>query len=227
MILRITCRIDIKELQSIPKQGPYILVINHLSVIEGPMMYLFLRPRNTIALAKKELWEHAFTRKIMQWWECIPIDRGSLDREALKACFDVLDRKDILCIAPEGTRSPDNTLIQGKAGTSFIASKSRAPILPVVNWGIEDYTKNLKRFKRTKVHFKVGTPFVISSEQKRFTGEQRQQITDEMMIRIAEILPESYRGFYTDRVNEPRVFTKDVSLEELESGQQKTLPASP
>jgi 1-acyl-sn-glycerol-3-phosphate acyltransferase len=110
-------------------------------------------------------------------------------------------------------------LIQGKAGTSFIAAKSGVPILPIANWGIENYTKNIKRLRRTRVNFKVGTPFVISTEKKRFSAEERQQITDEMMIRIAELLPESYRGFYAERVGEARQFTADVSLAELQSPQ--------
>jgi 1-acyl-sn-glycerol-3-phosphate acyltransferase len=218
-IFSLTCRIDWSQLESVPKNGPYILVINHLSTLEAPLLYLFLRPRRTIALAKKELWEHVFTRKIMQWWECIPLNREGMDRQALDRSFNVLQNNDILCIAPEGTRSPENMLIQGKAGTSFIAAKSGVPILPIANWGIENYTKNIKRLRRTRVNFKVGTPFVISTEKKRFSAEERQQITDEMMIRIAELLPESYRGFYAERVGEARQFTADVSLAELQSPQ--------
>lgn len=209
-IFRITCRVHPEELEAIPQHGPFILVINHISVLEAPMMYLFMRPRNTIALAKKELWEHAVTRRIMQWWECIPIDRNGLDREALSSCFSVLEQQDILCIAPEGTRSADGSLQQGKAGTGYIAAKSRVPILPVANYGIESYGRNIRRLRRTDVHFTVGTPFVISSEKKRFSAEERQQITDEMMIRIARLLPPEYRGYYADRIDREFVFTSDA-----------------
>jgi 1-acyl-sn-glycerol-3-phosphate acyltransferase len=226
-IFSLTCKIDRSQFDPVPENGPFILVINHLSALEAPLLYLFLRPRRTIALAKKELWGNAFTRKIMQWWECIPLDRDGMDRQALNEGFRVLKNSDILCIAPEGTRSPDNMLIEGKAGTSFIASKSGVPILPIANWGIEDFTKNIKRLRRTRVHFKVGTPFVIKTDKKRFSAEERQQITDEMMIRIAELLPESYRGFYAERIGEPRQFTADVSLEELQSPRNQGLQESP
>lgn len=212
LVLRITCRLDIQDLKDkVPMEGPMIIVSNHISTLEGPLLYLFMRPRHTIALAKQELWEKSFTRHLMQWWECIPVNREGMDREALNACFSVLDRKDILCIAPEGTRTEDGRLIQGKAGTGFIAFKKKVQILPIANYGIEDFSKNIRRLRRTPVTIKVGKPFIIESDKRRLNNEERQQVTDEMMLRIAELMPSEYHGFYADKVGSPYIFTKDVS----------------
>jgi 1-acyl-sn-glycerol-3-phosphate acyltransferase len=212
-LLRIVCKLDTRELKAqVPMTGPMIIVTNHIGVLEGPILYLFLRPRDTIALAKQELWGHWFTRKIMSWWEAIPVNRDGMDREAMNACFRTLDESKMLCIAPEGTRSKDGRLQEGKAGTGFIAFKKQVTILPVANYGIEQLGENLRRFRRTPVIFKVGTPFSIISDKRRLSPEERQQITDEMMIRIARLMPEQYHGFYADRIDEQFIFTADTEL---------------
>ena len=58
--------------------------------------------------------------------------------------------------------------------------------------------KNLKRFKRTDLHIRVGEPFRLNVEGVKVTGEVRQQIVDEMMYELAKLLPEEYRGVYGD-----------------------------
>ncbi|HRQ24026.1 MAG TPA: hypothetical protein PLF42_11425 [Anaerolineales bacterium] len=70
--------------------------------------------------------------------------------------------------------------------------------MPVVHWGGEVYLRNLKRLKRTDFHIRVGEPFRIDVEGVKVTAEIRQQIADEMMYRIAKLLPEEYRGEYSD-----------------------------
>jgi hypothetical protein len=45
---------------------------------------------------------------------------------------------------------------------------------------------------------RVGQPFILEPGQKRVTKQLRQQMTDEIMFRIAELLPAAYRGFYAD-----------------------------
>ncbi len=186
------------------------MIVNHVSNLEGPLMYLFMRPRKTIALAKRELWEHPVMRKLMQWWETIPIDRTGMDRAAMDECFAVIKRGDILCLAPEGTRSKHGMLQQGKDGVGYIAGKALVPILPVSHYGIEDFSRNIKRLRRTSVTITVGKPFVIELGGRRLSSDVRQAITDEMMRRLAETLPEAYRGFYADRMDEPYTFTRNM-----------------
>lgn len=211
-ILRLTCRIDFPNIESIPKQGPLLIVTNHVSALEGPLLYLFMRPRNTIALAKKELWDHAVTRRLMQWWECIPVNRDNLDRQALSSCFEVLDRADILCIAAEGTRSKDGTLQQGKPGSGFIAWKKQVSILPISHSGLENFGRNIKRLRRTPVTVRIGRPFKVCIDSGRLSPDQRQRIADEMMMRIAENMPQRLRGFYASKEPYSYEITCDVRL---------------
>ena len=75
--------------------------------------------------------------------------------------------------------------------------RSGAPIIPVVHWGGEVFLKNLKRFKKTDFHLRVGEPFKINAGEK-VTAEMRQEIADDMMYEIAKLMPEEYRGVYRD-----------------------------
>lgn len=82
-------------------------------------------------------------------------------------------------------------------GTAILAVRSGVTVLPIVHWGGENYLKNLKRFKRTDFHLRVGEPFKVHVEDK-ITAEVRQRVVDEMMYKIAELMPAEYRGEYSD-----------------------------
>ncbi len=208
-LMHIACKLDIKELEKVPQKGPMIIIANHISFMEAPILYLFMRPRRTIALGKAELWDSVVTRTLMNWWECIPVRRGEIDMKSIKECFSVLEKGDFLCIAPEGTRSSKGTLNQGQAGTSFIAIKQLVPMLPVVHIGLENFSKNIKRLKRTPVKIRVGKPFTLILEKKRFNSDERQEITDEIMRRIAVLLPKVNQGYYADSMHLPWKYTKE------------------
>ena len=83
-------------------------------------------------------------------------------------------------------------------GTAIVALHSGAPIVPIAHWGGEVYLKNLKRLKRTDFHIRVGEPFKINVSGVKVNGEIRQQIVDDMMYELAKLLPEEYRGEYSD-----------------------------
>ena len=73
---------------------------------------------------------------------------------------------------------------------------SGAPLIPIAHWGGENFTKNIKRLKRTDFHVRIGDPVCLKLDGIRVTKEVRQQIVDEMMYRLAELLPPEYRGEY-------------------------------
>lgn len=194
------CRIDKSELKNIPEKGPAILITNHVSNLEGPLFYVNLRPRKTIAMAKAELFDKFFTRQILSTWEAVPIKRGAVDIQAMKSCFKVLDEGKFLCIAPEGTRSKNGQLIRGKAGTTFFATEKKVPIIPMAHWGILNLSDNLKKLKRTDVKISVGRPFYVEKKTGgKITSEDRQKMADEMMYQIAACLPGELRGYYSDQ----------------------------
>jgi 1-acyl-sn-glycerol-3-phosphate acyltransferase len=195
---RIVCRIDAPDLQKVPMTGPLIVVTNHTGQIEVPFLFAHLQPRKMTGWAKIEAWDYIVMRFVFNLWKIIPIRRGEADMHALKAAIRALDDGYILGIAPEGTRNYDGTLIRALPGTVTLALHTGAPVIPVVHWGGEKLMKNLKRLKRTDFHVRLGKPFKVNTQGVKVTGEIRQQIADEMMYKIAELLPEEYRGVYSD-----------------------------
>lgn len=197
-IFRLLFKMDTKEFDKVPAEGPFIILANHTSALDGPLMYVFMQPRSMVAMAKKELWEHAFTRFIMQLWNLIPVDRENMGRETMQQCFAAIDRNEILAIAPEGTRSKDDRLQEGKAGVAFIAHKKQVPMVPIAIWGFNQLKDNLKRLRRTVLTIRVGEPFEIVEKGGRMDGAGRQQLADEIMLRLAELMPRELWGHYAE-----------------------------
>lgn len=198
-LLRIACTIHAEELEKVPQRGPLILLSNHTSNIEGPIYYIHLHPRKRTALGKQELWQNPATRFLMDAWGVIPVRRGLMDRRTLQACLDALDRSYILGVAPEGTRSRSGVLHRGRTGATYLATRSRVPILPIVQWGLQHFSKNVRRLKKTRVYFKVGRPFFVEKPGGgTVTSADRKKMTDEMMYQLAALLPPSLRGRYGD-----------------------------
>ncbi len=211
MLFPIFFRLNLEALEKIPKSGPMMLILNHPSRYEGPMAYVFLKPRRTIALAKQQLWQRRSVGWLMNMWQAIPVGENGIDRRSMEQCFEVLDQGDFLCIAPEGTRTNDGNLRQGKAGTAYIAWKKQVPVMPLVTVGFEKFSYCIRRLKRTPVHIAVGDPFVVEYEGTRLPAEVRQEIADEMMLRIAQLMPKSYWGYYAEY---PLEFTRTRALSE-------------
>jgi len=196
--LRIMCRIDAPDLKTVPARGPLIVYSNHTGSIEIPLLFGELYPRPISGWAKIESWGNWFLNWIFSLWEIIPIRRGEADMSALKKALQALKKGMLFGIAPEGTRNKTGKLIRAKPGVVVLATMANAPLIPVANWGGENFTANLKKFKRTDFHIRTGKPFRIETNGAKVTPEMRQEIVDEMMYRLAELLPEEYRGEYSD-----------------------------
>ena len=199
-ILHLICKIDRKELKKIPQKGPFIVAMNHINFLEVPMIMVELFPRKIHGIAKKETWDNRIIGWVANSWESLSIDRDGSTTETFRQARKILDKGHFLVIAPEGTRSLDGKLSEGKPGVISIALRSKVPIIPVAHFGGEKVYKNLRTLKRTKFTFKVGTPIVLHPAGKA-DQNKRKYFTDQLMYRIAELLPEEYRGFYSDLDN--------------------------
>lgn len=195
-VFQTVCRINPKEFKSIPTQGPYILVGNHVNFLEAPIMIPHLDNPMFTGLAKKESWDNPLFNFLFTRWGIIPIDRGLVDREAFRLSTEALLQGKLLAVSPEGTRSKDGRLLPGKPGVVALALRTKAPLIPVGFYGHENFWDNLKHLRRTEFHVAVGEPFRIRLENETLSREERQAVTDEIMYKIAELLPEKYHGNY-------------------------------
>jgi 1-acyl-sn-glycerol-3-phosphate acyltransferase len=197
-LLRMICRVEDSELAKVPPRGPLIIIANHVNFLDAPMMYTHLQPRPVTGFAKIETWENPLTRVLFDLWEAIPISRGEVDREAFRQAARAFKDNKIVCVAPEGTRSGDGRLQRGYPGVVLLAAWNAVPLLPVVYYGHEGIWENLKHFKRSDYHMRVGNPFTININRQKLTKDLRLKIADEIMYQIAALLPPVYRGRYSN-----------------------------
>jgi 1-acyl-sn-glycerol-3-phosphate acyltransferase len=144
--------------------------------------------------------EHTWSRVLAQAVDGIFVDRYNADLNAMREVLRRIKKGGVLVIAPESTRSPTCSLIQGWDGASYIAAKSGLPILPVgvTGTGDKEVADRLKHFRRLDVVAHVGPTFTLPPLDHKNRDVQLPGYTEEIMCRIAAELPEANRGVYTD-----------------------------
>jgi len=203
-ILSTFLKVDDREVERIPMQGPLIIATNHINSLDAPVGFSHLHPRPVTAFVKVETWNNFLMKWLFNAWEAIPIKRGEVDFEAFRLAEEALKKKKIIIVAPEGTRSYHGRLNKGYPGIVMLAIRSGVPILPVVFYGNENL--KIKLAKRTHMTIKVGEPFKIDTKGAAFSKEVRTQVTDEIMYEIAALLPEKNRGVYADLAQNKREY---------------------
>jgi 1-acyl-sn-glycerol-3-phosphate acyltransferase len=189
-------KIDDKELEKVPRQGPLVVVANHVNFLDAPVLITHLHPRPITGLVKKETWDKPLMAFLFNVWGGIPIDRDIADFTAFRKAKEALKDGKILAVAPEGTRTGDGKLIRGKPGVAMLVSQMDVPILPVAYYGHDNFKENLRKLKRTKMKIRVGEPFTIRLNGHPKNKDTMQAVTDAIMVEIAKLLPEAYRGEY-------------------------------
>lgn len=192
--------------ENIPLEGPFILVGNHLHNLD-PVFMLTSSTRLIQFMAKQELFEVPVIRQIVRWAGAFPVQRGKMDRSAIRYGQAVLAADKPLGIYPEGTRSLSMHIERALPGAGLFATGGKIPIVPCAITGSERVWFNGAKGKRKDrvfpdpghrgvlVHF--GEPFYLPTEidGKRVNAASA---TDYMMRKVAEMLPEDYRGMYAD-----------------------------
>ncbi len=197
-LTRLLCQIEDDQLKRVPSCGPLILVTNHVNFLDVPLLYTHLLPRPVTGFAKAETWDNPAMAFLFNLWQAIPLHRGEPDVKALRRGLEALEKGKILAIAPEGTRSGHGRLGRGRAGVALLALQSSAPLLPVVYYGGEHFSRKISRFQRTEFHIVVGNLFYLRADKSRVDRHIRQQMADEIMYQLAALLPTYYRGSYSD-----------------------------
>ena len=193
-----TMRATITGLENFPKQGPALIVINHLGDADAVLVMATL-PITIDGMGKIELNDHWFVGPVFRAYGIIWVHRGRPDRKALRAALDGLAQGRMVALAPEGRQSLIGGLEDGNAGAAFLALKSGAPIVPIAMTGTENQHiySHMKRLKRAPVTLSVGKPFVLFPKGKQ--ADRQDMIRDgtrQIMETLAGLLPEAYRGNY-------------------------------
>lgn len=192
LIFFLVTRVHLRGRYNVPKKGPYIIAANHLSWTDIPLVPAYI-PGKVVYMAKEE----SFYSKVgwlVRFLGAFPVKRGEGDRQAIRAAEQQLKQKKVFVIFPEGTRSKTHTLSRAHAGLGMIALRAGVPVVPVAIWGSENA---LKKFG-AHVTISYGEPILLKPKGNKITREDIADATNEVMKRIAEMLPERYRGEYAD-----------------------------
>jgi 1-acyl-sn-glycerol-3-phosphate acyltransferase len=184
--------------EHVPPTGPFLVVTNHLSYADPPLIFLGLERNNLVVLAADKYKSSPFFKWIIETAGGVWIHREGGDRAAIKAALDVLKNGKILGMAPEGTRSKQTHALQaGKSGAAYISSKAGVPVLPVGLAGTDKIWSELGRLRRSHLTFNVGQTFRLPPLDSRpDKSKALDEYTHEIMCRIAAQLPEEYHGVY-------------------------------
>ncbi|MEA3326652.1 MAG: lysophospholipid acyltransferase family protein [Chloroflexota bacterium] len=211
LIAHIILKIDAAELEKMPMEGPAFAAANHVNFLDGPVVISHLHPRPTTGLVKKETWESPILGFLFDIWDGIPIDRSIADFSAFKLAKQALQEGKILAVSPEGTRTENGKMIRAKAGIGILTTQCNYPIIPVAYYGHENFKENFRRLKRTPMIIKVGEPFQIDLGGQPKNKETMQAVADAIMMEIARLLPEQYRGYYAQNSSDWEKYIKPVS----------------
>lgn len=182
--------------EHIPSGGAFLITTNHLSFFDSILIFCVI-PHRLVALGADKWRRTPGLAQFMEMLGIIWVARGEADTDAIKTTLAVLKSGGRLGMAPEGTRSRSGRLQPGKGGAAYLADRTRVPILPVGQAGTETVLKSWKRLRRPKVRVVVGEPYMLPVTG-RAKGPQLDEFTEEIMCRIAALLPEAYRGHYAD-----------------------------
>jgi 1-acyl-sn-glycerol-3-phosphate acyltransferase len=197
-LFRFLSRLNVSGLENVPERGPGILAVNHLGIIDAPLIFALIPRTDLTALVAKKHLKNPFLRIIVNIVGGIWINRHEADSQAMRAAREHLRRGGLLGIAPEGTRSPTGELNLGKTGVAYLADKAGVPIYPIAISGTFKGMKQALMLKRPTINVRIGQPIKLEPIERRNRDIALQKYTDEIMCQIAAMLPPAQRGVYAE-----------------------------
>jgi 1-acyl-sn-glycerol-3-phosphate acyltransferase len=174
-------KVEREGLENVDKNERYLVVSNHQSVFDIPVIGAAL-PLNLRIFAKKELSRIPVFGQLMVLYDFVFVNRSNA-REAvkdLKRAADKMKHYSFL-VFPEGTRTKDGTVGKFKTGAISLAFDSREKILPVALVGVDKIMKPGKLIvNKGTVYIKIFEPVSIQE------GESRKDIAEKLQKIISE-----------------------------------------
>jgi 1-acyl-sn-glycerol-3-phosphate acyltransferase len=199
-IFNLIARVEVSGYEHLPQGESFVIATNHLGIVDVPIAFYALDRWDMFVVIGEKWRDVGLFRWVGKHFNFIFIDRFKPDIGALRQILALMEKDNILVIAPEGTRSRTGALIEARPGVSYLATKLDRPIVPVAITGTEDkrLLNSIKRLRRPYVTVTAGPAFMLPPLPRQNRDEALKQYTDEIMCHIAAILPETYRGVYAD-----------------------------
>ena len=193
-IMQRFCTWRIEGLENVPKEGGLIIISNHISNFDPPLLSCSI-PRRMYFLSKRGIFKPGVAQ-FLRAFGAYPVGRDGQDLEAFNWSRRILTQGGAVCLFPEARRAPGAKMVTALPGTALLALRARATLLPVAVTGTQHLTP-LPRifFPVGNFTVRIGKPFTLP-EAPRIRREQLDALTTSMMLKVAELLPPEYRGVY-------------------------------
>lgn len=198
LLIRLLTRTQFSGLENVPPKGALIIATNHMHYMDIPLLFINPIREDLTALVTTKYQHHWFIRWFCDTAGGIWINRDIADFSAMQAASKALRECKALGISPEGTRSQTAQLLKAKPGVVLLALKAGVPIVPVAITGTENAFRRIFTLQRPKLSIRFGPAFTLKPVSPEEREKKYQEYTDEIMCRIAALMPEKYWGYYHD-----------------------------
>jgi 1-acyl-sn-glycerol-3-phosphate acyltransferase len=199
-LVRTLTKFTVENQERLPKEGGVLITTNHLSRLDTPILLAITDRDDLVAIVAKKYKEKPFFKWILEKvGTMVWMDRTTTDFTAMRQAIEQLRKGAMVGIAPEGTRSRETIgLLEGKPGAALMVARTSVPIVPVGIIGSEKINQHFLRLQRPPVSIRVGEAYTLPEMDQEDRQGWLSRSTEEIMCRIAALLPPEYRGFYTD-----------------------------
>jgi len=196
-LFKLLARVEVSGLEKVPHRGACLLATNHLSRIDPALVFALIEREDITALVADKYRRSPLIRPLVNALGGIWLHREEADIHALREARNFLQKGGLLGVAPEGTRSRSGALTPAKTGIAYLADKADVDVIPTAIYGTETATRQLLRFHRPKISIQFGKPIRLPPITRANRENDLQRNTDEIMCRIAAMLPSEYHGAYS------------------------------
>ena len=190
---------EIKGVENIPSDGRFIATPNHQSYFDDwlmPTVVVWRLNKKLHMYVTRKFYKNFLSRLYLNHCECIPVETGDapdkkkVNEDAFNQGRDYLARGEPMCIYPEGTRSKDGKLQQGKFGAAKLAIAEKVPILPIGISGTREVLpkgKSLPRLRKV-IKINIGKPVFLDNFYGKEDKQSLKEATDYIMKEIEKAM---------------------------------------
>ncbi len=199
VLIKLLSRSTAEGLENLPDSGAFLLVGNHMSMADIPLGFAYLGDPNIRGWAAAKWSSHPLFAPIVHIGGGVFIRRGEVDRSSLREAIDWLKSGKPFALSPEGTRSRIGELQRGKTGAAYLAAEADVIVVPMGIIGTDQAFRTLfLKLRRPELTLRIGKPFKLAQLDENHRNASLRENTDEIMCRIANLLPSRYWGYYAD-----------------------------
>lgn len=177
---------------NMPMHGPVLLVANHQSFLDPPLVGVAAR-RELVYLARKTLFRNPYFTALIRAYNAVPIDQEGIGKEGIRTILEQLQMGRAVLVFPEGERTPNGAMQPLKPGVHLIIKRADARIVPVGIAGAYDAWSRWRTLPlpaplfMPDVHGSIGVVIGEPEDARRYAELPRDRALSALFERIAAV----------------------------------------